>query len=215
MGIDQKLEQLAQSLIEGNHLLVERLTEELLHEGAAPHVILDKGLMPGMDVVGRRFREGEIFLPHVLVSARSMKASMKILDPLLAQSSYKAKGKIMLGTVRGDVHDIGKNLVGIMLRGAGYEVVDVGVGCSAQQFADLCELHKPDVLGLSALLTTTMMHMKVVVETLAINGTLIPVIVGGAPLNERFAREIGAAGYARNAADSVGLVKSVLSGEKL
>ena len=211
MGMNHKLGELSRALIDGKHLLAEEITRELLSEGVDPRTVLDMGLMAGMEVVGRNFKEGIIFLPQVLVSARAMKTSMNVLEPFLARSSYRSKGKILLGTVKGDVHDIGKNLVAIMLRGAGYEVFDIGVGRSADEFVQMCEQHAPDVVGLSALLTTTMLYMKVVIDSFAARGIRVPVIVGGAPVTNRFASEIGAAGYARNAADAVELVKSIMN----
>jgi 5-methyltetrahydrofolate--homocysteine methyltransferase len=164
-----------------------------------------------MEVVGMRFKRGELFLPEVLVSARAMKVSMAMLEPLLARSEYKTKGTILLGTVKGDVHDIGKNLVGIMLRGAGYAVIDIGVGCDAERFVEQYRLHRPDIVGLSALLTTTMVYMKTVVEAFASQGLHVPIIVGGAPVTPRFAEDIGAAGYAPNAADAVTLVEKLVT----
>jgi 5-methyltetrahydrofolate--homocysteine methyltransferase len=211
MGIKEHLDLLAKAIIDGQHHAAETLTAELLKENVSPKQILDEGLMTGMGVVGTRFKEGRIFLPQVLVSARAMKTAMGYLEPLLEATSYKSSGKILLGTVKGDVHDIGKNLVGIMLRGAGYQVVDLGVGCSAEQLVQQHELHKPDIVGLSALLTTTMVYMKTVVDAFLTNGITTPIIVGGAPVTSRFADEIGAAAYARNATETVDLVRSMLN----
>ncbi|MBI4428576.1 MAG: corrinoid protein [Ignavibacteriales bacterium] len=208
--MNEKLQQLSEALIQGKHLLTEEITQELIGDGMDPKTVIDLGLMTGMQVVGKNFKDGVIFLPQVLVSARAMKTSMVVLEPLLVRSSYRAKGKILLGTVKGDVHDIGKNLVAIMLRGAGYDVVDIGVGRSAEEFIQTCEQYKPDIIGLSALLTTTMLYMKVVIDSLSARDIRVPVIVGGAPVTHRFAGEIGAAGYARNAAEAVELVKSIL-----
>ncbi len=211
MGINGKLQELSQALIEGKHLLAETLTRELLTENVDPKTVVDVGLMGGMEVVGKNFKAGAIFLPQVLVSARAMKTSMAILEPFLIQGPYRSKGKILLGTVKGDLHDIGKNLVGIMLRGAGYEVTDVGIGRSADDFMQGYDQHAPDIIGLSALLTTTMLYMKVVIDSFASRGIKVPVIVGGAPVTNHFAADIGAAGYARNAAESVDLVGSLMT----
>ncbi len=192
-------------------MVSEKVTRELLDLKVEPSKILNDGLIPGMEHVGVEFRAGRMFLPQVLVAARAMKTSMALLEPLLAAGSYKAKGKILIGTVKGDMHDIGKNLVSIMLRGAGYEVVDIGVGCSADRFREAFLQHRPDIIGLSALLTTTMVSMKGVIDLFAQNGLKVPIIIGGAPISAKFAQEIGAAGYARNATDAVDLVRSLMA----
>lgn len=211
MGIETTLHDLSVAIQKGDHMASQVLTNQLLEAAVPALQILNEGLMPGMEVVGVRFKRGEIFLPEVLVSARAMKVCMAILEPLLARSEYRTKGKILLGTVKGDVHDIGKNLVGIMLRGAGYEVIDIGVGCAAERFVEQYCLHQPDVVGLSALLTTTMVYMRTVVEAFAAQGLHVPIIVGGAPVTQQFARDIGAAGYAPNATDAVALVKDLVT----
>ena len=210
MGITHHMDSLIAAVLAGKHVVAEAETRQLLESGAEPKDILDRGLMTAMTTVGLRFKEGRIFVPQVLVSARAMKVAMNLLEPLLASSPHKARGKVMLGTVKGDIHDIGKNLVGIMLRGAGYEVIDIGTGCTAEDFVAQHELHKPDVVGISALLTTTMLYMKTVVEEFVANGITTPIIVGGAPITSRFADEIGAAAYARNATDAVELVQSLI-----
>ncbi|MGB2869137.1 MAG: corrinoid protein [Bacteroidota bacterium] len=210
MGIVHNMDLLCAAIIEGKHIVAEEQTKRLLEVGAEPKDILDRGLMTAMNTVGVRFKEGRIFVPQVLVSARAMKTAMNLLEPLLASSLHKARGKVMLGTVKGDIHDIGKNLVGIMLRGAGYDVIDIGTGCNAEDFVSLHELHKPDVVGISALLTTTMMYMKTIVEEFVAKGISTPIIIGGAPVTSRFADEIGAAAYARNASDAVELVGSLI-----
>ena len=209
MGVNL-LTALSEAIISGAHLDAEQLTKSLLESGSTPGIILEKGLLPGMDVVGQRFRENQIFLPQVLVSARAMKSSMKLLEPLLAAAKVKAKGTVLIGTVKGDVHDIGKNLVGILLQGAGYRVVDIGVDCSPSKFINATREHKPDIVALSALLTTTMLSMKATIQTLRIEGITLPIIVGGAPLNQKFADSIGASAYARNASEAVDVVKRLL-----
>ncbi len=212
MGIKERLSELAQAIIDGKHIVAGELVRQLLAENVDPRTVLDQGMMAGMEVVGKRFKEGLMFLPQVLVSARAMKVAMGVLEPLLAQGPYQPKAKVLLGTVKGDVHDIGKNLVGIMLTGAGYKVVDIGVGRSADEFVQAYQEHKPDVVGLSALLTTTMLYMKVVIDQFKQQAIRVPVIVGGAPINPRFAEEIGASGTARNATQAVDLVRSLLEG---
>lgn len=211
MGLNPLTKRLCEAVIAGDHQKAEQITRDLLQQHMAPKEILDAGLMPGMDEVGRRFRGGTMFLPQVLVAARAMKTSMAILDPLLAATSYKAKGTILLGTVKGDVHDIGKNLVGILLRGSGYTVADLGVGCTAQQFLAGFEAHHPDVIGLSALLTTTMVYMKTIIGEFRSMGIGVPIILGGAPVTKAFAEELGAEGYARNASEAVDLVRTLLA----
>ena len=201
---------LQNALIRGDHLATAEQTRLLLAAGAGPVDILERGLLPGMQVIGKRFRDGEIFLPEVLVCARAMKSAMALLDPLLAAGSYAAKGKVVLGTVKGDVHDIGKNLVGVMLRGAGYQVVDIGTGCNADKFVQAVRDHRPDVVGLSALLSTTMTYMKTVIDAIRAAGETLPVIVGGAPVNAEFAESIGAAGSARTAGEAVELVSRLV-----
>ena len=160
----EKLQILAELLITGKHLETEKLTGELIDSGVSPEIILQDGLMPGMNIVGQRFRDQEMFVPQVLVAARAMKFSMKVLEPLMVGSNHRSKGKILLGTVKGDVHDIGKNLVGIMLQGAGYHIIDLGIGITAEKYLEEFEKNEPDIIGMSALLTTTMMYMKDVIN---------------------------------------------------
>lgn len=201
---------LSQCVIDGRHVESEQTVRRLLDEGASPMTILDDGLLPGMAVVGQRFRDGEMFLPQVLVSARAMKTAMAVLEPLLAASNAEPKGTVLIGTVKGDVHDIGKNLVSVMLQGNGYRVVDIGTQNPVEKYLAAYEQHAPDVVGLSALLTTTMMYMPTVIAGFRTRGIRVPVIVGGAPVTERFAGEIGADGYAKNAVDAVDLVNRIL-----
>ncbi len=214
MGIDL-LTALSESIVAGTHVDAERLTKKLLEDGIAPETVLEKGLLPGMDVVGQRFRQNQIFLPQVLVAARAMKSSMRLLEPLLAAAKVEAKGTVLIGTVKGDVHDIGKNLVSILLQGAGYRVIDIGIDCSASKFLSAAREHRPDIVALSALLTTTMLSMKTTIETLRNDGITLPIIVGGAPLNQRFADSIGASAYARNASEAVDVVKRLVQSKTL
>ncbi len=209
MGV---LDSISEALQGGDAVAVAGCTRQAVDEGIAASEILDRGLLAGMDVVGRRFGAHEIFLPEVLLAARAMKAGMEILEPLLLAARAATRGKVVLGTVEGDVHDIGKNLVGIMLEGAGFEVVDLGTGVAAADFVDRAVTEGASVIGLSALLTTTMAGMRDVVELVRDRGLAdeIRVIVGGAPLSQAFADEIGAAGYGYDAGSAVELVKRLM-----
>jgi methylmalonyl-CoA mutase cobalamin-binding domain/chain len=177
-------------------------TNILLGRGWSPQRVLDDALVEGMRIVGIDFRDGILFVPEVLLSANAMKAGMAILRPLLANTGAKPIGKVVVGTVKGDIHDIGKNLVAMMLEGAGFEVIDLGINTDVDKFLAAIEEHKPDILGMSALLTTTMPYMKVVIDTLKEKGMRDDyiVLVGGAPLNEEFGMAVGADAYCRDAA---------------
>lgn len=182
---------------------------EALSRGKSPQEILDAGLVAGMDIVGVDFRDGILFVPEVLMAANAMKAGMEVLRPLLTETGAQRIGTAVLGTVKGDIHDIGKNLVAMMLEGAGFEVINLGINVDADAFLKAIAEHKPDILGMSALLTTTMPYMKVVVDALGEEGIRdeIYVMVGGAPVTENFAREVGADAYGRDAAVSVEIAK--------
>ena len=208
----QLLETLGQNLIQGNREEVQRLTHEALVLNLSPADILNKGLLPAMDIVGKKFREFEFFLPEVLVAARAMKAGMEILQTLLTQTGVKPIGKIILGTVRGDLHDIGKNLVGMMLQGAGFEVIDLGIDVSPQKFVESARAHEVHIVGLSAMLTTTMLSMKDTIQAFQEEGEgeRVKIMIGGAPVTEKFAREIGADGFAVDAPRAVELAKSLM-----
>jgi len=201
---------IAETLIEGNAEKVKELVQAAVDENAEPKQILDQGLIAGMEVVGVRFKNCEIYVPEVLVSARAMHAGMDILEPLLAASGVKAKGTFVLGTVKGDLHDIGKNLVGMMLKGAGWKVVDLGVDIDADKFVEAALSEDADVVGLSALLTTTMVNMKSVIELAKTKDCKAKFVVGGAPLTKSYADEIGADGYAPDAATAVEIVQSMI-----
>ncbi len=191
---DDLYDGLADEIVEGTEILLER--------GWDPSLVLNEGLVAGMRIVGIDFRDGILFVPEVLLAANAMKAGMAILRPLLAETGAEPIGKVVIGTVKGDIHDIGKNLVGMMLEGAGFEVFDLGINTDVEQFLAALDEHKPDLLGMSALLTTTMPYMKVVIDTL-IEKSLreeYMIIVGGAPLNEEFSEAIGADAYCRDAA---------------
>jgi methanogenic corrinoid protein MtbC1 len=191
---DDLYDGLADEIVEGTEILLER--------GWDPSRVLNEALVAGMRIVGIDFRDGILFVPEVLLAANAMKAGMAILRPLLAETGAEPIGKVVIGTVKGDIHDIGKNLVGMMLEGAGFEVFDLGINTDVEQFLAALDEHKPDILGMSALLTTTMPYMKVVIDTL-IEKSLreeYMIIVGGAPLNEEFSEAIGADAYCRDAA---------------
>ena len=191
---DDLYDGLADEIVEG--------TEILLGRGWSADRVLNDALVEGMRIVGIDFRDGILFVPEVLLAANAMKAGMAILRPLLAETGVQPIGKVVIGTVKGDIHDIGKNLVGMMLEGAGFEVIDLGINTDVEQFLAALDEHKPDILGMSALLTTTMPYMKVVIDTL-IEKSLreeYMIIVGGAPLNEEFSEAIGADAYCRDAA---------------
>lgn len=206
------LQIIADALIAGKDKDVAALTEQAVNEGTTAKEILDGGLIAGMSVIGKRFKDCEIFLPEVLVAARAMKAGMEILKPLLATESDAMIGKVVLGTIKGDLHDIGKNLVGFMLEGAGFEVIDLGVDVAPDQFIQACQDNNAGIIGLSALLTTTMIGMKDVIDKcqeLNLRET-VKVVVGGAPLTQDFAQEIGADGFAQDAPGAVELCKELL-----
>ncbi len=207
------LEQISTAVIQGDLDDIQDLTDDALDEGLSAEEILNKGLMPGMDYVGVEFKAGNMFVPEVLRSAKTMQGSMDILKPLLAQAGVKTVGKVLLGTVKGDLHDIGKNLVGMMCEGAGFEVKDVGKDVAPEQFVDAVKEFEPDVVGMSALLTTTMRSMESTIKVLEEAGLRdkIKIMVGGAPVTKAFADQIGADGYASNAAGAAELAKKFVS----
>jgi len=187
--------------------------EILLGRGWEPYKVLTEALVEGMRIVGIDFRDGILFVPEVLMSANAMKAGMRILKPLLAASGAPQMGKMIIGTVKGDIHDIGKNLVGMMMEGAGFEVIDLGINNAVESYMDAIDEHAPNILGMSALLTTTMPYMKVVIDTLIEKGIRddFVVLVGGAPLNEAFADSVGADAYCRDAAVAVETAKTLVA----
>ena len=212
MSDDEIYELMKEDLYDG---YAEEVVEEvnvMLERGHEPYTILTSGLVAGMDIVGADFRDGILFVPEVLMAAKAMKAGMAILRPLLAETGAEKIGTMVVGTVKGDIHDIGKNLTGMMMEGAGFEVIDLGVNNSVDNFMAAIEKHKPDILGMSALLTTTMPYMRVVIDALKEAGIRqdIVVLVGGAPLNEAFAEEIGADAYCRDAAVGVETAKKFM-----
>ncbi|MBC7223706.1 MAG: corrinoid protein [Anaerolineae bacterium] len=206
------LERLAKEIYEGNAEAVAALTQEALDAGLSPEEILNQGMIAGMDAVGRDFRDGILFVPEVLIAARAMHAGMDILRPLLTEAESHSKGTVVLGTVRGDLHDIGKNLVGMMMEGAGFQVVDLGTDVPPEKFVGAAKEHGAKIVGMSALLTTTMTEMPNVIAALEEAGLrdAVKVMVGGAPVTERFAEEIGADGYAPNASAAVEKARELL-----
>ena len=201
--------EISAAVIKGNKESMAELTEEALEAGHDAQTILNKGLMPGMDYVGVEFRAGNMYVPEVLRSARAMQTSMDVLKPLLAAGGVKMAGKVLLGTVKGDMHDIGKNLVGMMCEGAGFEVRDLGKDISPDAFVTAVKDFEPDIVGMSALLTTTMRSMQHTIDALQEAGVRdrVKIMIGGAPVTDTFARQIGADGYASNAASAVDLAK--------
>jgi 5-methyltetrahydrofolate--homocysteine methyltransferase len=206
------LKTLAEKLYAGNFRETPELTQRALDEGLKPVQILQDSLIAGMDAVGRDFKAGELFVPEVLVAAKAMHAAMDVLRPLLVGEDVPTLGKSVIGTVQGDLHDIGKNLVGMMLEGAGFEVVDLGTDIAPQAFVEAVKAHQPNLLGMSALLTTTMPAMKHTIDALTEAGLRdqVRVMVGGAPVTATFARDIGADGYAPDAAAAVDMARSLV-----
>ncbi len=200
-----ELTKMAEALLDGNDKVVYETTQKAIEEGIPAKTILDDGLIAGMNVISEKFRKHEIFLPHVLLAAKAMYAGMDLLKPLFIKDKIPSRGKIVIGTVQGDLHDIGKNLVGIMLKGAGFDVIDLGKDVSVDNFVDTAEKEDADVIGMSALLTTTQPIMKKVVEKLKEKGlnNKIMTIVGGAPLSSEYAELIGADAYSYDAANAV------------
>ena len=208
------LEQLSLALQEGGVGEVEKLVHSALNEGIAAKQILDEGLIAGMEIVGDKFKSGEMFLPEVMVAAKAMQSGLDVLRSYLVKEQVKAKGRIILGTVEGDLHDIGKSLVGVMLAGAGFEVIDLGTDVSAQEFVTAVQEHNPDLLGMSALLTTTMVKMEETIKALDGAGLRgkgsLKIIVGGAPVTREFAQSIGADLYGSDAIEAVSVTKLAL-----
>ncbi|MBA7713463.1 Methionine synthase [subsurface metagenome] len=206
------LKEIADNLIKGKAPEVKELVQRAIDEGEDVEKVLNEGLVAGMSVVGAKFKANEFYVPEVLIAARAMKSGMGILRPILAEKNIKGIGTVVLGTVRGDLHDIGKNLVAMMLEGAGFEIIDLGVDVSPEKFIETAKEKKADLVGLSALLTTTMPSMKDVVKAVADSGLKdkVKVMIGGAPLTQSYADEIGADGYAPDAASAVDEVKQLL-----
>ena len=207
------LARIASELYEGEDQSVAELVQKALDQGMEPKEVLQGGLIAGMDEVGRDFKAGELFVPEVLIAARAMHAGMNVLRPLLAESDSISAGKYLIGTVKGDLHDIGKNLVKMMLEGAGFETIDLGTDVEPQAFVDAVREHKPVLIGMSALLTTTMVQMRATVEALEEAGLRdsVKIMIGGAPVTEAFATQIGADAYAPDAASAVDKARELVA----
>lgn len=210
MGI---FKQIADEVQKGNSDSVEELVKGALSEEISVEEILNKGLIEGMNVVGEKFKNNEIFIPEVLISAKAMNCGLEIIKPLLIEAKVKSRGKVVIGTVRGDLHDIGKNIVAMMLQGAGFDIVDLGNDVPKEKFLEFAKKESADIVGMSALLTTTMIYMKEVIESLKNAGLReeVKVIIGGAPVTESYAVQIEADGYAPDAASAVDLTKRLLN----
>ena len=207
------LEELTQRVIEGKLEMVKELTRQAIANGNEPEEIINQGLIRGMNVVGVRFKAGDMYVPEVLMCARSMSVGMELVKPLLMGKELPSAGKVLIGTVKGDLHDIGKNLVAMLLESVGFNVINLGTDISTEQFIQAIKEHNPDVLGLSALLTTTMLGMKDVIDQLVEEGMRdkIKVIIGGAPISQEFSDEIGADGFAPDGASATELCKRLLA----
>jgi 5-methyltetrahydrofolate--homocysteine methyltransferase len=205
------LKDMQDALIAGKKADVEALVDKALAAGMPAAKILNEGLIPGMERLGVQFKNNEVFIPEVLVAARAMNAGLAKLEPHLAKEKVEPRGIVVIGTVKGDLHDIGKNLVAMMLRGNGYKIVDLGIDASAEKFVEAARTNNANVIALSALLTTTMVQMKSVVEAVEASGLKIPVIIGGAPVTRDYANQIHAKGYASDAASAVEEVGRILA----
>ncbi|MEZ5340395.1 MAG: corrinoid protein [Acidimicrobiales bacterium] len=213
---DELTKQMHDDLYDGLADEIAEGTQILLDRGMSATDVLDLALVEGMRIVGIDFRDGILFVPEVLLSANAMKAGMALLRPLLAETGVEPIGRVVIGTVKGDIHDIGKNLVGMMLEGAGFEVIDLGINTDVDEFFAAIDEHKPDIVGMSALLTTTMPYMKVVIDTMVERGRRddFIILVGGAPLNEEFGDAIGADAYCRDAAVAAEMAKSLVAARR-
>jgi 5-methyltetrahydrofolate--homocysteine methyltransferase len=205
------LKALADAVIKGDQGTAVEITKTALSEGMAAKSVLDEGLIAGMDVVGARFKKNEVYIPEVLIAARAMKMAMEVLEPELVKAGVEPIGKLVIGTVQGDLHDIGKNLVAMMLKGAGFEVIDLGVDVAPEKFVEGVKSSGAHLVGMSALLTTTMPGMEKTIKALQESGTGVKVMVGGAPVTESFAEKIGAQGFAPDAASAVDTAKSLVA----
>ncbi len=205
------LSALAEAIIKGDQNTAVEITRAALDEGTAAKSVLDDGLIAGMDVVGDRFKKNEIYIPEVLIAARAMKMAMKILEPELVKAGVEPIAKFLIGTVQGDLHDIGKNLVAMMLKGAGFEVIDLGVDAPAEKFVEQAKAADVQLVGMSTLLTTTMPCMEKTLKALKAAGVSAKIMIGGAPVTQAYADKIGASGYAADAASAVDVAKSLIA----
>ncbi|HKZ44171.1 MAG TPA: corrinoid protein, partial [Anaerolineales bacterium] len=210
--MEEEFEKIFNAVIEGADENVANLVAQTLNGGAKAGDILNKGLIRAMDEVGNRFESGEYFIPDMLIAAKAMKAGMALLKPLLVNAGVASVGRVVIGTIKGDLHDIGKNLVSMMLEGGGFEVIDLGTDVSPEKFASAVREHNPDIVGMSALLTTTMIHMKDAIEAIDDIGLKkqVKILIGGAPVTQEYAEKIGADGYASDAIKAVMLAKSLM-----
>lgn len=204
------LKALADAVIQGDQNTAVEITKSALEQGTPAKTILDEGLIAGMDVVGSRFKKNEVYIPEVLIAARAMKMAMELLAPALAKAGVKPVGKFLIGTVQGDLHDIGKNLVAMMLKGAGFEVTDLGVDVVPEKFVERAKTTRSQLIGLSALLTTTMPSMEKTIKALRAAGVTAKIMIGGAPVTQGYADKVGADGYAPDAASAVDVAKSLV-----
>jgi 5-methyltetrahydrofolate--homocysteine methyltransferase len=202
---------LSEALIAGKKDDVVKLTQEASDEGMAPDKILEDGLIAGMSVIGERFKKNEVYVPEVLIAARAMNAAMEVIESKLLDAGIKPRGKVVLGTVKGDLHDIGKNLVGMMLKGGGFMVIDAGIDVPAEKFVEMAKSEGAEIIAMSALLTTTMPQMAEVVKACKDAGIEVKTMIGGAPVTQSYAEEIGADGYAPDAASAVDTAKELMA----
>jgi 5-methyltetrahydrofolate--homocysteine methyltransferase len=205
------LKALSEAIIKGDQKTAVEITQAAINENMPPKKILDEGLIFGMNVIGERFKKSEVYIPEVLIAARAMKMAMALLEPKLVAAGVKPLGKCVIGTVQGDLHDIGKNLVAMMLKGAGFEVIDLGVDVTPQKFVEKAKSAAVQIVGMSALLTTTMPSMEKTIKALKDAGLKTKVMIGGAPVTQTYADKIGANGYAPDAATAVDLAKTLLN----
>ena len=207
------LKNVSEALQRGDAKKVEELVKQALEENLLPKDILENGLIKGMDIIGAKFKKNEVYVPEVLIAARAMHAGMSILRPKLAETGVKNLGTVAIGTVKGDLHDIGKNLVKMMLEGAGFEVIDLGVDVTTEKFVEAVKEHKPNIIGMSALLTTTMVNMPEVIKALEAAGLRdkVKIMIGGAPITQNYADQIGADSYSPDAASAVDKAKTFVA----
>ncbi|NQU64050.1 MAG: corrinoid protein [SAR324 cluster bacterium] len=205
------LKQISDFIQQGNMDEVARLTNSAIKQDISPQEIIDDGLIVGMGIIGEKFKNNEVFVPEMLIAARAMNKALEILEPEMINADIKSAGTLVIGTVEGDLHDIGKNLLGIMFKGAGFKVIDLGVDVTADQFIKTAKENNAEFIGISALLTTTMVNMKETIKGVKSENLPIKVLVGGAPLTEKFANEIGADGYASDAASAVDVAKALMA----
>jgi len=205
------LQALADAVIKGDQNTAVEITKAALSEGTAAKSVLDEGLIAGMDIIGARFKKNEVYIPEVLIAARAMKMAMEILEPELAKAGVKPVGKLLIGTVQGDLHDIGKNLVAMILKGAGFEVIDLGVDIGPEKFVEQAKASDAQLIGMSALLTTTMPAMEKTITALKEAGISAKIMIGGAPVTQGYADKIGAHGYAPDAASAVDTAKGLVA----